>query len=938
LAEQIEIVNVGGQDGVASEITLQKLVEAMDRMSGQTNSPSAKAAKEYAAAQKDATGKTKAAGESTKKLGEKADQTRKYFTKLDSAILGAAGGVFGTLKSSVMGLGEAFLGTSTDISSFAQSIPIFGSIFAPFTAYLDNTVQSFRDMSSVGGAFGNDLEAVRMTAYSLHLSLGEFQNLVMNNSESLAQLGGSVTQGIQRFTNMNKIIKGTGDFASLKNMGFTIDEINEGMTDYIAQQAAMGTLQGRSTKSLAAGSANYLKQIDLLAKVTGKSRQEAEKQLRAQAQDAGLRTLLNQFKEGSKEFNNLQMSIALLDEIGGDAGTAMKDLLDGMASTPEAGKFIAMLGDSGPQIQEALKQVGEGADPKVLQEAFRNAGGALEGFANMGAAERKQYIDTLRQSDPAMASFLDASAKMMDIGNRDLDAAKAEQDKRNAITDSLVTFDDKLKEARAEIGKQLIESGLFDKLATLTSDLVTGFGKLVTDEGFKTGISSFMTLMSEGFTAIGEFFTNWKKYDFKTALLGDEEKGVDGLFGDLKGALNKAWETIQPVIMEAFGGLGTAIWDGIKSIFPDWEAIGAGLLVSIGTLFLAPFVGIFGAIALGIAAVIGWDAIKEKADEIWTSITGSFASIKDWWTNLDFSKMLSDTWTSVKSWFSFGDSSFSITQLATDAWATVKGFFSFGDSSFSITQLATDAWATVKGFFSFGGGGEEGGTSFSISQLMTDAWASVTSFFSLENFSIPSISDMFTGIINKVKSFFSFDFKMPNFKQYLPKWLGGEGKSLFGGSDDEISSAAEPPAVPDTSAAVEAGDSVVSAQNAIATFANLDGLKNNLDILKNGLDIQQVRSYTNAMSQLVEVLEQLNEELAKDNKFGPGTGENAGSVLAKMDTIGTGGGVGGEQVNSLLQEILTVLADMREYDRIVASNTRDFPSSNIAVSGLTLPG
>ena len=906
MAEQIEIVNVGGQDGVASEITLQKLVEAMDRMSGQTNSPSAKAAKEYAAAQKDATGKTKAAGESTKKLGEKADQTRKYFTKLDSAILGAAGGVFGTLKSSVMGLGEAFLGTSTDISSFAQSIPIFGSIFAPFTAYLDNTVQSFRDMSSVGGAFGNDLEAVRMTAYSLHLSLGEFQNLVMNNSESLAQLGGSVTQGIQRFTNMNKIIKGTGDFASLKNMGFTIDEINEGMTDYIAQQAAMGTLQGRSTKSLAAGSANYLKQIDLLAKVTGKSRQEAEKQLRAQAQDAGLRTLLNQFKEGSKEFNNLQMSIALLDEIGGDAGTAMKDLLDGMASTPEAGKFIAMLGDSGPQIQEALKQVGEGADPKVLQEAFRNAGGALEGFANMGAAERKQYIDTLRQSDPAMASFLDASAKMMDIGNRDLDAAKAEQDKRNAITDSLVTFDDKLKEARAEIGKQLIESGLFDKLATLTSDLVTGFGKLVTDEGFKTGISSFMTLMSEGFTAIGEFFTNWKKYDFKTALLGDEEKGVDGLFGDLKGALNKAWETIQPVIMEAFGGLGTAIWDGIKSIFPDWEAIGAGLLVSIGTLFLAPFVGIFGAIALGIAAVIGWDAIKEKADEIWTSITGSFASIKDWWTNLDFSKMLSDTWTSVKSWFSFGD------------------------SSFSITQLATDAWATVKGFFSFGGGGEEGGTSFSISQLMTDAWASVTSFFSLENFSIPSISDMFTGIIDAVKGFFSFDFEMPNFKQFLPTWLGGEGKSLFGGGGESTASAPEPP---DTTPAVEGGAAIADAQSAIAQFASLPDLQNNLDILKQGLDVEGVRSYTLAMEQLVDVLGRLNETLAEDNTgmFGGGTGVAAADVLGQINSATQGGTQASQQLNTLMSEMLVVLQEMRDYDEQIEKNTkRTVGGSNLA--------
>ena len=41
------------------------------------------------------------------------------------------------------------------------------------------------------------------------------------------------------------------------------------------------------------------------------------------------------------------------------------------------------------------------------------------------------------------------------------------------------------------------------------------------------------------------------------------------------------------------------------------------------------------------------------------------------------------------------------------------------------------------------------------------------------------IKDGFSGLFN-------FDFKFPNFKSYLPKWLGGEGKSLsslFSGGD-----------------------------------------------------------------------------------------------------------------------------------------------------------
>ena len=372
--------------------------------------------------------------------------------------------------------------------------------------------------------------------------------------------------------------------------------------------------------------------------------------------------------------------------------------------------------------------------------------------------------------------------------------------------------------------------------------------------------------------------------------------------------------------------------------------------------------------------MFSWEFIKENISDAWNSITGIFTGITDWWDTVDLMTPLTEmwdkvtgfftfgeegfsisalfgkawdlvtgyfsfagkvwtgigglfdaAWTKVTGWLGFGDKTWSLSDIFKTAWDTVTGFFSFGESSFSISQLATDAWKTVTGFFSFGSGEE--GTGFSISQLASDAWSTITGFFSFEGFEMPSISGMFQGIIDKVKGFFSFDFKMPNFKSFLPKWMGGSGKTLDGAETTDQSA----PAAPDTSIASKGGDALAGAQNSIAQFASLPDLENNLAVLKKGLDIDGVTSYTSAMEDLVKVLEKMNDELTKDNSWMPGSnGVNAGSIVSQQ-----GAGGGSDQLNSTMALVLTELQAIKAADEKTATNTKNFASSNIARGGLT---
>ena len=1017
MAEEVDIGNVGG-DGVASEVTLARLVVTMEAMAKAKGVNPADITKKMQAVMDESSKHVKDNTTAQKENTKETKKTTKTIKKLGQASMNAIGGLLGSVAGGFTGLAKEFVNGGNNLQDFAQHIPIVGGLLGGFAGYIDNTVSTFRTLSSTGAAFGNDMLETRRSAAQMGLSLDEFAGLITNNAGNLAALGGSVTLGAERFKKMNDNIKKSGDFAALKSMGFTVEEVNEGMGDYIDLQRRMGTLQGKSTAELATGSADYLRQIDLLAKVTGKTREEAEKALREQAADAAIRGMMNQFKEGSQELKNFQLSLGIIEEMGGATGAAMKDLLDGMPSGPETAQFLNMMGDAGPAMQDALKQIGDGADPQVLLDAMKNGGGEMEKFANMDADARAQYIASLRDQQPAMAEFLDNATRMIDIGGRDLDAAKKEQDARDATTDAFTTFEDAIRKARGIIQEAFVDSGIFEAAGTMVKDFSKSIAKIVEDGTLKATMDSF-------FNSISTFVDNFKKFGLGTALFGKEaeidESGqeiegtaVKGLLGDLfgeGGTIAKAFGDSGNVVLEGITAAAKGFADGMFDFDIPWGTLFIGGLVGIGAAIAAPVLAIPAGIAAAVTAVFGIQFMKDLFTDVWTTITGIFSmdtvyaisdltsamwttvtgwfgfgegeatfaisqlaseawsTVKGWftfgegesfsisevgkrvWTTVTswfgfgegeatyaISTLISEAWTKITGFFDFGEEGFSISALATKAWETVTGYFKWSTDAigFSISTLASTAWETVKGFFTWG----ENTTGFSISGLLTTAWETVTGMFGFGDLAIPSIKDLFQGVVDKVKGFFTFDFKMPNFKQYLPKWLGGEGKSFLGGS--ETAEVVETPEAPDPVSLdptqAETGLAALQQTQAVVqSFASIPELQNNLETLKKGLDINGVRTYTSAMESLVEVLGKLNDELAKDNKFGVGTGTNAGDVVAKMDSIGGSGN--SDQLNATMGSVLAVLSEIRDIEAGVQRNTKNMANGNIATSSVSvLPG
>ena len=558
MAEEVQISNVGG-DGVASEVTLQRLVtatEAMAKKSGiDSKSQALKLQKLYNQeidkSKKATAEQTDATTEQTTATKTATDETNKFARSLGGAV--AKG--LGALAGSAWNLTKAFFNNNTSIEGFASQLPLVGKQLGFLGSIADESINSFRSLTASGAAFGGSITNMRNAAAGMEISLSEMTELFTNQAPALAALGGTVEEGAARFQKMNKNIKATGDFKSLMQMGFSVEEVNSGMADYIELQGRMGRLQGRSTAELANGSANYLRQIDLLARVTGKTREQAQAALDQQAADSVARTLLNQFDEGSEEYRNLSSSLALLDEVGGASAEALKGMLTENL-TPAAGKFMAMLGDSGDTVHAAMMEVGKGADPQVMLDAFKVAGGKLEEFAGADAAGRVAIIRQLREQGDPMADYLDSAGQLLNLGNRDMAAARVQQAEQRAAQDeataTMLAFEETQRKVSGAFQKAFIESGILDLFAKgleAVAPLLTGFATSLSNFATTVGedgwISALTGLLMDGISGL------WNNAGVVGALVA----GIGVLFAS-KAAAGALTRSIGSRVSSMFGGGG----------------------------------------------------------------------------------------------------------------------------------------------------------------------------------------------------------------------------------------------------------------------------------------------------------------------------------------------------------------------------------------------
>ena len=361
----------------------------------------AKGAQDFKKAQSDAAAATK---DNTKKIDDAAEATKKntkatadakkaqeeYKKKLEEniAMMGALSAALENGVGQINKVTSTFTNLGSSVTSAAASlsaIPVVGNmlagVFGTVAGAAEKSYKAFQQSASVGANFGGSINDMIRASSDAGLTFDQFSGVVAKNGEALALLGGSTRDGAKRLAELGKEIKKSPLMGELAGLGYSTEEVNSGMAKYSSMLAKTGQLEGKTNAQLVAGSAEYLKNLDQLSRLTGQSKDALQAQQDALMADAQFRSRLQGMDEaGQARLNKLMLSLPASLQKGA------KEFIAFGGATTDAGREFA-----------TFMQKGAGASNAAFRE-IEQSGTLSQKGADAVYSAIKEDADALKKS------------------------------------------------------------------------------------------------------------------------------------------------------------------------------------------------------------------------------------------------------------------------------------------------------------------------------------------------------------------------------------------------------------------------------------------------------------------------------------------------------------------------------------------------------------
>jgi len=381
--------------GTKKDKKIQTDLEAELRRLAKASKDSARAREKETDAVKD---NTEEQVKNTAAQKKAADAQKKYINELEDSIV--------ILEKLANGLEQAVTGLSGMMSSFStlgnsvtsaaatlNHIPIAGrmlsSVFGTVAQAADRSMKSFQQSASVGANFGGSITDMIDSATGAGLTFDAFSSIIAKNGESVALLGGGSADGAKRLGELGKQIRKSGVADELYRMGYSTEDINNGLATFGGRLAKGGALQKMTTEQIASVTGNYLKELNAVATLTGQSKEALQEQENARMADAQYLNLKNKLDaDGQKNLELLMASIPKEMQQG-----AKEVLATGTATTEAGQQFLVFMKNSGRSLQslgKTAERTGTITTDAVIQNAnlIQSEGKALSKSSLGGVAAK----------------------------------------------------------------------------------------------------------------------------------------------------------------------------------------------------------------------------------------------------------------------------------------------------------------------------------------------------------------------------------------------------------------------------------------------------------------------------------------------------------------------------------------------------------------------
>lgn len=598
-----------------------------------------------------------------------------------------AGGILNLLTSavsatvgSVVNLGAEILKGGNTLTDFAQHLPIPG--LQAFSGLLDNQISLFRDLSSTGASFGNNMFEIVRVAGQAAIPIEQFSELIQKSGDGLRLFGPTVESGARQFATLAKQLRQGESGKRLMAMGFTTQELNENMIAFNEMMHVSGRTSRMTNQQLIDGTAKYSLELDRIAKLSGKSRKQLEEEMKAKNLDIRRQMAINRL---GPEF-----ALALEDAATASPKleAALLDMADGVANDPLTRMLMAN------------------------SDTFRNE---AQNIQNMTADERRNFFAQVKNDGMKFANQLGEAGvqasmaggtaagefvtmvgelgKVKETIEGTNSSVKAEQEARDAATAQVSQFAEAAATATGLIQQQVLNSEIFQKLKTditnflpsieearslanaaapyidqaldalsgvydylkgdglkFLKESVEGIWGWMTGDGLKMAMDAYKYFKTDMLPKITEFVE-------KLGPLIENIVAFTGRFLQDPGAVFT--DEILPEVLKWGGlvaaGIGATIIAIVKG--PAIVAALSALLVSIitgpfgvaflvGTAVIAALttaVAVFGVDGIKDFVMKGWDKFTQGIKDVWSGIMDFFTGIINFDLGSFFSNLVPDS-------------------------------------------------------------------------------------------------------------------------------------------------------------------------------------------------------------------------------------------------------------------------------------------------------
>jgi len=248
---------------------------------------------------------------------------------------------------------------------------------------------AYREISRYGTALGatDTFANLQKFGYTIE-EIGRMSQLLQQNSQILAQFGGTAYLGAQKFADLANDIQYSGVGIELQRMGMSVDNINQDAAGYMSILEASGRLRSTTVGNLKDSTVNYINEQTRLTRLTGETADRQNKILKDAYNDpqfAATQYLLDKtntaISKATRQFNE-NIVVRFGAEFGEAQGSALAKYRSKSTNNEETIKIRRTYKEA-----TALMDAGIEDENLVMDAAYRDIGQTTKNYSFLGSQE-----------------------------------------------------------------------------------------------------------------------------------------------------------------------------------------------------------------------------------------------------------------------------------------------------------------------------------------------------------------------------------------------------------------------------------------------------------------------------------------------------------------------------------------------------------------------